>query len=158
MIPVMSRIQQINLQELQQKISNFDSLILVEARIADFEFVSYSFFFSIPLEVTTRGIVELDADFEFGLYESIMHVKVIEKRKQYEPEEVLEEAKYSFDPFTFEKYLKRYLEEQLSIFGNTKLAYPLPIVVDLYNEVLQKGKIKDPDPEWFERAMKVLES
>lgn len=157
-IIIMRGIQQINLHELHQKISDFDSHILVEARIADYEFVSYSFHFIIPLEIMKEGTVTLDSSFEFGLYESIMHVKVIEKGNKFEPQHILEEAKYSFDPFTFEKYLKRYIEEQMSIFGTSKMAYPLPIVVDMYNEVLEIGKKKDPDPEWFVRAMKILES
>lgn len=84
---------------------------------------------------TEKGVFDIKFEY-FGATISDMKV-------EYSCEDVCGEVTYEYSTDIFQRYIIRFLAKHIAHWGSKYAFYGEDEVIDFYNEVLEKGKIRD---------------
>lgn len=104
----------------------------------DYDWMNYKLQTRFKTEL--QGVLNVLFNY-FGLTTSIMKVEQIKNG---------ESKKYNYEYSTdiFEKYLKKYLEKHISQWNDRYAFNGEEIVVEFYNEIIEKGTLVNKEPEF----------
>lgn len=126
------------LKKIEQKELIFENVpfkdrIYTELELKDYDWMSYV----LSTSFRTKNQGDLKVRFEyFGATNSEMYVEQHNKggRKKYT---------YSFSSDIFENYLIRFMMDHLAQWEKQEVFYGGDIVLEFYNEIIEKGQLKN---------------
>lgn len=130
----MEKLTKINKSDLQFSGAIDDNGTNTYLSLDDYDWMNYK----LRTAFQTEALGTLEVTFEyFGATTSVMTVKQRKTRNK------IYIHKMEFDTDIFQKYIKRFLTEHLATWDTASAFNGKDIVIDFYNEVIDKGKYSE---------------